>query len=197
MFDNLNYDLMVAARLTAFRDHKRWAIVIEELLLKYQGDGIGVHVSVYGNALPPPAPNYYSPGFAGVLTPVDNRSIPSPPATQADVRVRGRIIHLDGLSSREPLAEVVVRLARQHRQELFATDAELRRWVPADMPRLLTLDEWRHPDGGELPSRTEAFQLLAQALVAGDASLYRPTEKPNTSWEHWQPHYRDRVGRLP
>jgi hypothetical protein len=51
----------------------------------------------------------------------------------------------------------------------------------------LQLDGWTHPDimNRELPSETEAFQLLANAMAAGDPTLYRPTVRPNTNWHHW------------
>ncbi len=78
-------------------------------------------------------------------------------------------------------------LADEKRSEVLATDEEQRWHVPPDLVKILQLDEWRHPDlvNDELPSQTSTFQQLAQVLVQGDVSLYRPTELPNTHWSHW------------
>ena len=78
-------------------------------------------------------------------------------------------------------------LAAEKRSEVLATPEEQRWHVPPDLVKILELDEWHHPDlvNDELPSQTETFQQLAQVLVQGDVSLYRPTELPNTHWSHW------------
>jgi len=78
-------------------------------------------------------------------------------------------------------------LAAEKRSEVLATPEEQRWHVPPDLVKILELDEWHHPDlvNDELPSQTETFQQLAQVLVQGDISLYRPTELPNTHWSHW------------
>ena len=78
-------------------------------------------------------------------------------------------------------------LVHQQRAQLFLTDAEFKqRLVPA-WPLLLRLEEWRHPDvtAGEMPSRSESFQMLARVLATGDASAYQPTAAPNTHWSNW------------
>jgi hypothetical protein len=78
-------------------------------------------------------------------------------------------------------------LAAEKRSEVLATSEEQRWNLPPDLVKILELDEWHHPDlvNDELPSQTETFQQLAQVLVHGDVSLYRPTELPNTHWSHW------------
>ncbi len=40
---------------------------------------------------------------------------------------------------------------------------------------------WHHPDlvNGELPSGSETFQMIAEVVVSGDATRYRPTKQPN------------------
>jgi len=56
-----------------------------------------------------------------------------------------------------------------------------------DLPAILQLDEWRHPDlaDDERPSHTETFRQLAAVLCTGDPAHYAPTEPPNTHWRHW------------
>ncbi|MGV3660223.1 MAG: DUF7003 family protein [Prosthecobacter sp.] len=78
-------------------------------------------------------------------------------------------------------------VAGERRSDVLATDEEQRWHVPADLVKILELDEWHHPDlvNDELPSQTETFQQLAQVLVEGDVTLYKPTKPANTHWKHW------------
>lgn len=79
-------------------------------------------------------------------------------------------------------------LAHEARDAVLATPDECRLNVPDELQPLLKLDEWAHPDVAqqtERPSRSETFQQLAQVLVSGDISEYRPTQPPNTHWRHW------------
>lgn len=96
-----------------------------------------------------------------------------------------------GIELSDPPHVQVYELARylvfDHRDRLFATDEELRGVVPADVPMMLRLNDWRHPDiaDGELPSQTQAFRNLAEVLESGDVTPYRPTEPASTHWRHW------------
>jgi hypothetical protein len=79
-------------------------------------------------------------------------------------------------------------LAGAQREAVLATRTERRASVPPDVPELLILDDWNHPNVVEVterPSGSETFQQLAQALVSGDPSEYRPSLPPNTHWSHW------------
>lgn len=59
--------------------------------------------------------------------------------------------------------------------------------LPSDLPEILTLREWFHPDlaMGQKPSETETFQQLAKVVATRDISHYQPTVKPNTHWRNW------------
>ena len=76
----------------------------------------------------------------------------------------------------------------RHRDLLLADEPELRRPIPADLPRVLVLDWWWHrqPERcDQLPSETETFQQLAIVLSTGDLTMYRPLKSPNTHWSNW------------
>jgi hypothetical protein len=78
-------------------------------------------------------------------------------------------------------------LAWTHRDEVLATNVERRVCLPEDMTQLLLLDDWPHPDVCDpevLPSRSETFRQLADVLVSGDISRYRPGPG-NTHWSNW------------
>lgn len=116
------------------------------------------------------------------------------------IRIRNQIVALElspedfarhGIKPEEPpniLGHELLRLlVARHRELFIATDEEIRERVPADLPCIVQLDSWHHPDlvNGELPSGSEAFQMIAEVLVSGDATRYRPTEQPNTHWGNW------------
>jgi hypothetical protein len=78
-------------------------------------------------------------------------------------------------------------LVPEHRELLLATEKERREGVPAGLPRLLQIDEWRHPRfaQGELPSTTESFPRIADVLATSDVGAWRPALEPNTHWRNW------------
>jgi hypothetical protein len=79
-------------------------------------------------------------------------------------------------------------LAFRHRSSVLATEEERRVALPSTVGKLLTLDEWHHPDVADpeaLPSRNETFRQLTSFLVGGDVAGYAPAVAPNTHWSHW------------
>jgi hypothetical protein len=81
-----------------------------------------------------------------------------------------------------------VRMLDALQLRLLADETELRRRIPADLPRILVLEEWWHRDPDrydQLPSETATFQQLAQVLTSGDLTTYRPSRAPNTHWSNW------------
>lgn len=179
------------ARMTLYRDEARWALVIEVLgFNSHMGgmEGIDDALYVFGNCLTrtpgislDAARRLVSPGDSGPLFEEDGAAI-RPGAT--DLRIRGEVVPAPPSSQGFELLRL---LATQHRNLLLATEEELRASLPADLPQVLRLDEWCHPDiaEGDLPSESPTFQLLARALETGDASVYRPRRKPNTHWSNW------------
>jgi hypothetical protein len=73
------------------------------------------------------------------------------------------------------------------REQVLAAPREQRVSILPEMHRILQLEEWHHPDlaADERPSQTETFRQLAEVLVTGDRTLYRPTRPPNTHWSNW------------
>ena len=83
--------------------------------------------------------------------------------------------------------EALRALLPNYRSLLLATEVERRAHLPADLPEIPQLDEWRHPDlaDDELPSHIETFQQLAAVLSTGDPARYAPIAPPNIHWRHW------------
>jgi hypothetical protein len=200
------YTYPVDVRLHAFADRDRWALVIEVLGVNdHYGFGHEqIHVAsyVYGNCLdagPGMVPAVMQPtsdGPEGLTFDADGVRLEA-----THVRIRKTVVPISRdpqfyaskgikVTKREALRvhELVRGLVPEHRDLLLATEDELRRVVPADLPEVLRLEEWRHPDiaGGKKASESRTFQSLATVLATGDASQYRPDPKPNTHWKHWR-----------
>lgn len=78
-------------------------------------------------------------------------------------------------------------LVPEHRNLLLAADGELSQRLSVEIPLLLRLDQWHHPDitAGKLPGKSETFKMIAEELASGDASRYKPKQEPNTHWSNW------------
>jgi hypothetical protein len=73
------------------------------------------------------------------------------------------------------------------KEEILNQLDEHAREFPLDSPIILRLEEWTHPNlaAEELPSHSETFQMIADVLVSGNSSFYKPTLAPNTHWRNW------------
>lgn len=178
-------------RMTLYRDEERWALVIEVLgFNSHMGGTEGIDNALYcfGNCL------RRRPGMSpeDTLRPVtDGDSGPlfeDPHGTALrkgvkDLRIRGELVPAPAAAQGFELLRALL----PHRDLLLATDEELQARLPPDLPRLLRLDEWNHPDisDGDMPGEHPTFVMLAKVLETGDPSHYRPRRKPNTHWSNW------------
>ncbi|HZH96240.1 MAG TPA: hypothetical protein VEY06_10160 [Flavisolibacter sp.] len=207
MLDN-GYVYPAGTKLTAYRDDKRWVIIIEAIGFNYRGgghNGIANCLHVYGNCLS------YKPGtrnenFLYLTDDADDcstfdeeESFYLNPACDS-FKLRGSILPLIqdrnqykslGIDiedeTRINAFEFVRLLDALHHEKLVATETEIRERVPNDIPRIIELHDWFHPDviNGESPSENETFKQIAEVLETGDVVAYRPTHKPNTHWKNW------------
>jgi hypothetical protein len=207
MLDN-SYVYPADVRLTAYRDDARWALVIEVLGAQYR---VGGHGSIcdclhcFGNCLngPPGTANedFLNPTADGDDSPTFDDEYDWYVNEEAHtIRIRDTIVPIrfrddaleaKGIRLEEPPrvngAELLRALLPEYRELLLGTEEELRQRVPTDLPMILRLDEWHHPDlaEGELPSRSRTFQMIAEVLATGDPTRYQPTQEPNTHWSNW------------
>ncbi len=205
MLDN-GYVYLAETRLHAYRDADRWALIIEVLGANNRTEGhegIDNCLHLFGNCLT------VEPGTTndGFIHPTADGPEGATFEARGVVRREAKTIRIRGdvveIPSREVLknanGEVIWRgrkleahqllraISADHRNRLLATEAELRQFLPGDLPKILTLEEWFHPDlcENELPSENETFQLLAGMLETGNAGDFSPTREPNTHWKHW------------
>lgn len=86
--------------------------------------------------------------------------------------------------------ELMRALTPEYRETFFLKNGEILHKLDLDIPKLLQLEEWRHPivyedSTYEYPADCEVFNLIAKVIESLDPSLYKPTEKPNTHWSNW------------
>ena len=187
-FDN-GYIYPVDARLSLFRDDTRWAMVTELLGYSPRAGNLGNLLHIFGDCLIDPEAGA---GTHDWLFPIDNFDDIEDDEenyTGADLIVRGQTIRIDAPAG-TPVPTALRTAVPPHRELFLADTAELHRHVPADLPLILQLDEWHHPDGDfddfaphVLASAT--FGMLADVLTTGDPARYQPKQPPNTHWSHW------------
>lgn len=204
------YSYLAAARLHAYSDADRWALVIETAGYNPRAANLVDVLYVYGNCVT-------SDGAVAFLSRVDNLPDVVDDAgrrvTAAAVRIRGRAIIAAAAPDERPW-ELVRRLMPEHRDLVLATEEELRAWLPPDLPEVLRLDDWHHTDMTAqppsperdrqrrlhqmlaarssnpvpfetYPSDTETYRQLAAVMATGDPHAYQPTMAPNTHWSNW------------
>lgn len=201
------YVALADTRLSAYGDTNHWALLIEILGMDVR---YGAHDMLQNTLYCFGSGCTGEPGIRpklGVLTAdgddgtvfLDENVWRVRPDVQT-LRLRGTLISINiepqyfeerGISLEEPPYILAIDLLRllvlDYRDQLFLPKEELQQYLVADLPLLLRLDAWQHPDvmNDELPSATETFQLLAEVLVTGDPSRYQPSVSPNTHWSNW------------
>tara|TARA_Y100001934_G_C12156673_1_gene679927 strand:+ start:56 stop:937 length:882 start_codon:yes stop_codon:yes gene_type:complete len=72
---------------------------------------------------------------------------------------------------------------------ISATEDEIRKHIPKEIPRIMTIDEFHFVSAYQKtnpPSQQETYKLIAKVLTTGDTTNWKPTQKPNNSWKNWE-----------
>ncbi|GAB3845942.1 hypothetical protein GCM10027610_063180 [Dactylosporangium cerinum] len=141
---------------------------------------------VFGNCLTQGVPGFEDGDFLDRVDNWDEIEDDDEPETYrgGPIVVRGQAITVAAAPGAD-LEDVLRLLVPQHRDLLLADESELRRRIPADLPEVLRLDEWEHPDVHQQPpSDSPTFRQIADVLVTGDVDRYTPGP-PNTHWSNW------------
>lgn len=207
MLDN-GYVYPAGTHLSAYRDDHRWAMVIETFGFSYRGgghNGITNCLHIFGNCLDyePGIKNenflyitsddrgystfdeekyfYLNPGCKQFLL----RDQPFP-LYQDPMEYRASGIDLEN-ENRVTAFEFLRLLDFLHHDTLMATENEIRARIPEDLPCIISIRDWHHPDIalGELPSQNQTFMQLANLMQTGDVDCYIPSMPPNTHWKNW------------
>lgn len=83
-----------------------------------------------------------------------------------------------------------IRYLHETNPELIsATEEEIRKHIPKDIPKLMTIDEFHFVsayDKTNPPSQQETYQMIAKILTTKKVTNWKPTQKPNNSWQNWE-----------
>jgi hypothetical protein len=187
MFPDLGhgYYYAVDARLHGYRDGARWALIVETVGYSPRAANLTDVLHVFGNCLTEGQPGYDNGDFFNRVDNWDDID-DAEMYRGGPIVVRGQAITV-GAEPGEELIDVLRRLVPEHRELLLADETELRRRIPTDLPELLRLDSWHHPDPveGPPPSHCETFRQIADVLISGDIARYVPSLPPNTHWSNW------------
>lgn len=197
-------------KLTIYRDTDRWAMSIETLAFNNHEqtiDGITTHAAVFGNCILTRELNnndnfFFFAEDNGVPTFLEDDetyiSYLNPDAKS--IKVREQLVPIShGLqhyyskgiyleySDKIVNYEFLRGLIPESSDLFWVTRHEIAKKIPTDLPVLMTLRNWYHPDlaASEKPSENETFQQLALVISTGDTSFYKPTKEPNTHWKNW------------
>ncbi|MFK3979749.1 DUF7003 family protein [Micromonospora sp. NPDC050397] len=159
---------LMAARLHAYSEADRWALVVETVgynpraanvvnVLHRLGDSI---VGIEDDEV------WHHNRVDNFLDLFEEQPWP-PRYRQVPIIVRGRPLLVDAATTIRP-EELFRLLVPEHRDLLLADETELRHLVPADLPRVLRLDDWHHvalrvqPPSAERERRRRQHEILAR-----------------------------------
>lgn len=207
MLDN-GYVYPVHSKMSAYRDEKRWALIIEVIGFNYRGgghNGISNCLHIFGNCIEtkPGTDNdnfLYITDDSSENSTFDEEYLESLNPETKTMVLRDKEIEINhnrdfylnkGIELEEKdkifVWEFLRGLEPEYNKEFEATEKEIRDRIPMDLPKIMELTEWNHPDcaDSEIPSKSKTFKQIAKVLETGHAEFYKPTEKPNNHWKNW------------
>jgi hypothetical protein len=197
------YFELANCRLTLFKDKDDWAMVFEKFGYNARGgQPVQIQISFFGNCLRD------KPVFNGIFSNLDfldiENNIYEVVEKQEDtITIRGCKVKIPtDLDSYQKygidwdfdgkiyIGAVLKYLTETSPYLTRATENEIRRYLPENLNKILTIDDWFQEEYHQFaptvrPSKQETFKLIAKVLVSGNATLYKPTTKSNTHWSFW------------
>jgi hypothetical protein len=85
--------------------------------------------------------------------------------------------------------DIIRYLHETNPQLISATDNEIRKQLPAGLPKLMTISDFHFTsayDKANLPSKQELYKLIARVLLTRNPAEWKPVQKPNNHWSNWE-----------
>ena len=139
------YSYLIAARLHAFSDTERWALIVDTVGYHQRAANVVDVLHGLGNRLIGSTESWAS----RFLNRIDNFQdlFEDEPGSlrfrQVPIMIRDQAVSVDAAAATPP-QDLFRLLAPDHRDLLLADETELRQLVPADLPEVLRLDDWHH-----------------------------------------------------
>jgi hypothetical protein len=203
-------------RINLFADEKRWAVVFEILSYNTAGYNIVVDNYYFSNCFVKKEKHNNTNISTVILSQVDTQNLIDdegfikPNSNHISIRGQKYPLILDinqykeknikGFYFEDTKSKIdivsLMRLMAIKSPNLFkATESELRKNIPNDLPFLGSIENWHHLNYiasinkgfyiGKKPSEYETFQLIAKCIVNRSLEFYKPTLAPNTHWSNW------------
>jgi hypothetical protein len=207
MLDN-GYYYAVLARMSVFQDGGRWAMVFDQLACGNHDDGhesIQIRTYAHGNSIAHPNGPFVNrsrPTKDGPEGPTfietDEGAFLSPDART--FRFRGSLFAVShdpkayadcGInlqdSSRIEAYELMRLSACRYPNTLHASEDEVRSRLSVDIPMVLRLYGWQHPNFaiGETMSQSPSIRAVAEFLEAGATGPFTDPGVDNIHWNNW------------
>lgn len=207
MLDN-GYVAPAGTEMSIYRDENRWVIIIEVIGFSYRGgghNGISNCLHIFGNCLD------YEPGMQNenflsltddavncqtfdddelfYLNPdCDSFLLRGEPYSIIHDREKYKLSGIELEDEEKINAFEFLRLLNDlHHDKLIASEDEIRERIPVDIPLMLKVEEWFHPDlvNEDMPGENETFIQIAKVLETGNIEWYKPSKEANTHWSNW------------
>jgi len=195
-------------RMSVYANPKDWAILIEVIGYSnrsWKTEAFENCLYCFGTNLKNPPglsnDNLFFPVTDGITAPLfrdEDYDTINPNAR--DIRIRDNLITIptdpviyqkNGIILAQATSiygfELLRLLTINYRKLFLATETELYARMEKEIPLILQLHEWYHPDiiEGEKPSDVETFIQIADVITQLDKSYYRPSNPPNSHWKNW------------
>jgi len=202
MLDN-GYSYPIDTRLNLFLKNETWSIIIQAVGYDYRAGAVQNVLYTFGNCLKL-KPGINNENFITLfdITPIEDETNNILVKEGIDkIMIKGKDIPIkisrEQLLSRDIVPEVgdrmtifeLFRYLTVDLRGLFLSELkDLKKQLTLDIPQILQLEEWFHPDiaKNELPSKNQTFKQLAKVISTGNISDYILTHKPNTHWSNWR-----------
>ncbi|MGV9976586.1 DUF7003 family protein [Micromonospora wenchangensis] len=139
------YSYLIAARLHAFSDAERWALVVDIVGYNPRAGNVVDVLHALGNCLTGTDDAWHT-RFANRIDNFADLFEGAPGVVryrQVPLVIRGQAVPVTAAATIRP-EDLFRLLAPHHRDLLLAENAEIRQLVPPDLPRVLCLDDWHH-----------------------------------------------------
>jgi hypothetical protein len=205
------------SRFHLFADAKRWALVFEKSGYQNRGFSAEIELDYFGNCITYQHEEGNRSSNAEYITLIDasefervegkdEESFELIAQDVKEITVRGKAIPFEsdpqkykavGIKIREDdnpkkligFADFVRYICETKPDLISATEDEIRKHIPKDLPKLMIIDDFHFHsvyEKSKPPGTQEMYQLIAKTLVSKDTSNWKPTLKPNNHWSNWE-----------
>lgn len=163
------HSYLIAARLHAFSDAERWALVVDTVGYNPRAANVVDVLHALGNCLSG-TNETWNRRFVNRIDNFADLFEDGPAAAlyrQVPLVIRGQAVPVAAAATISP-EDLFRLLAPQYRDLLLAENAEVRQLVPADLPQVLCLDDWHHtalrvrPPSPERERRRQIHEMLTR-----------------------------------